>query len=333
MTASTIPATDVAQAGDHLAVVLDEAELDVQADVLRQVPHRVVRLGAEHRPDLVDPLEDPDQHLLVELRALGEVRLAAEVVDLEDVGAALGRRLDQLGRGDLGEAARVEGRRGSPCRLAAASSHLARCIGCRQVTAAWSSSVGRAAFRVGRHSSTGGVSASSDSAVTVGSVTSTPPGACGLAVAVPTTSTGVSSGGRLVAASPLDDDLGQAGAVADDQERELRPARGGGGPSPAGGRSRRASAAGRSRDSVRCMVTSRWRKPWRCGRGQSRGATTPSPMCHRPLVGTPDARTPASRGLSGLTGVGTRLSVGRGGTKSRHETRSTESLAGSRDRR
>ena len=46
--------------------------------------------------DLVDPLEDPDQHLLVELRALGEVRRPAEVVDLEDVGAGLGRRLDQL---------------------------------------------------------------------------------------------------------------------------------------------------------------------------------------------------------------------------------------------
>ena len=110
----------------------------------------------------------------------------------------------------------------NPLRLAAASSHLARWSGCRQVTAAWSSMTGRLAFSVGRHSSTGGVSASSDSAVTVGSVTSTPPGACGLAVAVPTTSIGRllgrQAGGRL----PADHHLGEAGAVADDQERELR---------------------------------------------------------------------------------------------------------------
>ena len=44
----------------HVAVVADEAELGVERDVLRQVPHGVVRLGPEHRPDLVDPLEDPD---------------------------------------------------------------------------------------------------------------------------------------------------------------------------------------------------------------------------------------------------------------------------------
>ena len=53
---------------------------------------------------------------------------------------------------------------------------------------------------VGRHSSTGGVSASSDRARIVGSVTSIPPGAWALAVAVPMTSTGVSSGGT--SASP-----------------------------------------------------------------------------------------------------------------------------------
>ena len=67
-----------------------------------------MRLGAEHRPHLVDPLEDADQHLLVELRALGEVRRPAEVVDLEDVRAGLGGRLDQLGGVHLGEAVRVE---------------------------------------------------------------------------------------------------------------------------------------------------------------------------------------------------------------------------------
>jgi hypothetical protein len=68
-----------------------------------------VRLGAEGRPDLVDPLEDADHRLLVELRALREVRRAPEVVQREDVRAALGRGGDDLGRLDLGEAEAVEG--------------------------------------------------------------------------------------------------------------------------------------------------------------------------------------------------------------------------------
>ena len=42
-------------------------------DVLGQVAGRVVRLGAEHRADLEDPLEHADHHLLVELRALRQV--------------------------------------------------------------------------------------------------------------------------------------------------------------------------------------------------------------------------------------------------------------------
>ena len=67
-------------------------------DVLAEVARGVVRLGAEHRADLVDALEHADHHLLVELRALREVRRAAEVVDREHVRAALGRGLDELGR-------------------------------------------------------------------------------------------------------------------------------------------------------------------------------------------------------------------------------------------
>ena len=82
------PGDDVAQHRQHVAVVADEAELDVQRHVLGQVPRGVVRLGPEHRAGLVDALEHADHRLLVELRRLGEVRRAAEVVDLEHVGAA-----------------------------------------------------------------------------------------------------------------------------------------------------------------------------------------------------------------------------------------------------
>ena len=77
---ASIPASTSPQHGEHVAVVVDEAELDVERDVLGEVAHRVVRLGAEHRPDLVDALEHPDHHLLVELRRLRQVRRAAEVV-------------------------------------------------------------------------------------------------------------------------------------------------------------------------------------------------------------------------------------------------------------
>ena len=74
------------------------------------MPDGVVRLRAEDRPHLVDALEDPDQLLLVELRALREVGRPAEVVDGKDVGTRLGRRLDELRRRDLREVETVEGR-------------------------------------------------------------------------------------------------------------------------------------------------------------------------------------------------------------------------------
>ena len=64
---------------------------------------QVVRLGPEHRAGLVDPLEDADHRLLVELRGLGQVGRAAEVVHMEHAGAGLGGRRHQLRRLDLGE--------------------------------------------------------------------------------------------------------------------------------------------------------------------------------------------------------------------------------------
>ena len=76
---------------------------------------------------------------------------------------------------------------------------------------------------LGRQSSMAGVWAASARAVMTGSITSTPPGACGLGLATPTTSTVVSSGSvstwAIVGLVP-DDDLGSAGAVAHDEERQ-----------------------------------------------------------------------------------------------------------------
>lgn len=73
------------------------------------MPRRVARLGAEHRPDLEDPLEDADHELLVELRRLRQITGPSEVVQFEHVRAGLGRRLDDLRRLDLDEPLRFEG--------------------------------------------------------------------------------------------------------------------------------------------------------------------------------------------------------------------------------
>ena len=104
------PGEHLAQHGFDVAVVVDEAHLDVERHVLGEVADGVVRLGAEHRPGLVHPLEHPDHDLLVQLRALSEVRAPAEVVEPEHVGAALRRGTDDLRRLDLGEAEPVERR-------------------------------------------------------------------------------------------------------------------------------------------------------------------------------------------------------------------------------
>ena len=91
------------QHGHHIAVIPDEAHLQVEADVLVDMADGIVRLGAEDRADLEDPLEDAHHDLLVELWALRQVRLPVEVLHREDIRAAFGRRGDKLGRLNLGE--------------------------------------------------------------------------------------------------------------------------------------------------------------------------------------------------------------------------------------
>ena len=98
----------VAQHGHDAEVVVDEAELDVEGHVLREVADGVVRFGPEHGTDLVHALEHADHHLLVELRRLREITGAAEVVDAKDVGARLRRGRDDLRRLDLDETGGVE---------------------------------------------------------------------------------------------------------------------------------------------------------------------------------------------------------------------------------
>ena len=70
------------------------------------MPPGVAILGPEHRPDLEDLLEARagGADLLVQLGGHGKAGGASEVVEREDVGAALRRAADQLRGVDLGEA-------------------------------------------------------------------------------------------------------------------------------------------------------------------------------------------------------------------------------------
>jgi hypothetical protein len=86
-------------------VVLNKAELDVEANVLVGVAGCVVGFGSKDRADLANPFEDPNHDLLVELRALGqEGRVARCQVSISYFlrisimqtfrpGSAVGRRL------------------------------------------------------------------------------------------------------------------------------------------------------------------------------------------------------------------------------------------------
>jgi hypothetical protein len=89
----------------NLVVVLLELHLQIETSELGQVASGIGVLGTEHGADLHDLLEARcDQHLLVELGRLGEVRRAVKVLELEDVGTALGRSANDLGRVDESEA-------------------------------------------------------------------------------------------------------------------------------------------------------------------------------------------------------------------------------------
>ena len=72
------------------------------------MPGRGVLLRPEHRGHLEHTLKNPHHGLLVELGGLGQKRLAAEVVQSKDVGAALRPGMNDLRGVDLGEALALE---------------------------------------------------------------------------------------------------------------------------------------------------------------------------------------------------------------------------------
>ncbi len=255
-------------------------ELRVERHVLGQVPDRVVRLGAEHRADLVDPFEHTDHRLLVELRRLRQVRRSAEVVQREHVRAGLGRRTDDLRRLDLGETLTCRASRGNRAtRLPRPPSRPApRGAGARPARCPGSPAARRRLMGATARSAASGPARSA--ARSPGRRVSAPPGACGFAATVPVTWTTVSSPSSSSWAWV-------SGALT---TIWLRPDR--------SRRTRKLTAASRRlrctqpatvtvwptaegiswlRMRIAVVTSGQYSNPGGVGEGESRGATTPSP--------------------------------------------------------
>ena len=90
--------------GHHVLVGVDPGDLRVDARELGVMAGGEGGVGAEHGADLeYAPEARGHRHLLVELRRLGQVGGAVEVLDLEQLRSGLARRAHELRRVDLDE--------------------------------------------------------------------------------------------------------------------------------------------------------------------------------------------------------------------------------------
>src|SRR5215471_15381327 len=88
----------VTQEGHDRKVVLDKAELDIQAYIFVDVASGVMWFSTEDGTYLEDAFEDSHHNLFVELGTLRQVSISPKVVKFEDIGPALSRRGDNLWR-------------------------------------------------------------------------------------------------------------------------------------------------------------------------------------------------------------------------------------------
>ena len=68
---------------------IDIAHFKVHSGILVQMPCRIVLFRPENRPNLKHPFIYAHHHLLIKLRALGQVSLFPEIVQPENVSASL----------------------------------------------------------------------------------------------------------------------------------------------------------------------------------------------------------------------------------------------------
>ena len=114
--------------GHDIFLTFDEAHLDIEGDVLIEVTGGRMFLCAVGGRDLEDALINANADLFVELRALREVDLLAEIIHLEDVSTAFCSFAHDLRGEDLGEAISREELTEGTCdgRLHLEDRHIAR---------------------------------------------------------------------------------------------------------------------------------------------------------------------------------------------------------------
>ncbi len=86
---------------DDILGSIDEAELEVQGIVFRQMPTAGMGFRAIDVTGFEHPLEACDAMLFVELRALGQIGGLLEVLDGEEIAAAFRARGNNLGSNDF----------------------------------------------------------------------------------------------------------------------------------------------------------------------------------------------------------------------------------------
>ncbi len=80
------------------------AHFKIDAGILVQMPRGIVLFGTEHRTNLIDPLEDARQNLLIKLRALRQIGRTTEIIKPENIGAAFRPLRNKLRRMGLDKA-------------------------------------------------------------------------------------------------------------------------------------------------------------------------------------------------------------------------------------
>ena len=82
---------------------IDEAHFEIHRNIFVQVARSVVVFRAEHGRDFKHPFVNAHKRLLVQLRRLCQIHLLSEVIQFENVRAALGARKIDLRRVHLGK--------------------------------------------------------------------------------------------------------------------------------------------------------------------------------------------------------------------------------------
>src|SRR5215467_3108320 len=88
----------ITQESHDCKMVLNKAKLDIKADILVDMPCRIVWLCTENRTYLEDSFKNTHHYLLIELWTLRQVCISPEVVKFEDISSTFCCRCNNLRR-------------------------------------------------------------------------------------------------------------------------------------------------------------------------------------------------------------------------------------------